>query len=190
LTQDLTTGKCLTCIPSHVLQASTSTPVCESVLNTSGLGCSGACSVGTATYVAAVVSPAASEYLQAATCGKGYTLDSNKRCIRNKTDWTTSVADIDGTGNFLTCNSGYTLFKTSAFALCIPTIANCKTHDFSNNEVTCTTCAVDANGMPYIRANAGKLCIPAQNFLPNCQTFNSSGTGCLVCKTNYENLES
>lgn len=133
------------------MSTNSASTICKSVLDVANVGCYSQCSVGTATYVAAVVSPAASAYLQIATCGKGYTLDSNKRCVRNKTDWTTSVAEIDAqTGNFLTCNSGYALFKTSGLTLCIPAIANCKTYTWTNNAVACDTCATDANGMPYI----------------------------------------
>lgn len=150
MTQDLTTLKCLTCNPSHVFD--TDNTVCLSVLTTSINGCNtNVCYIGTATYVPKVTTPTVvNGYLQAASCGKGYTYDStNKNCLTNKSDWTTA-AEVDAqTGIFLTCSSGYTLYNYN----CIPSITNCKTYDFNNNLSTCTACATDANGMPYIPVN-------------------------------------
>lgn len=144
------------------------------------------CSVGTATYVAAVTTPSVvAEYLKTATCGKGFTFDSvSNSCFRNKSDWPISVVSVDAnSGNFIACSTGYTLFKSTSLSLCIPAIANCKTHTFTNNLVSCSLCAIDANGMPYQLVNSpnGKLCVAAQDFLDNCLTYNSSGQGCLVC---------
>lgn len=60
---DLSNDKCLTCIPSSVFTLSTNLKgnICKPVTDTVDTGCAGLCSVGTASYVAAVVSPATVE---------------------------------------------------------------------------------------------------------------------------------
>jgi len=127
LTSDVTAGGCITCIPSAV--ASTTTPVlCLEILdpnNYLGFGCnSDVCKVATATYTAAVTGPPAVAYhLTIATCGKGYVKDvANNYCILNKSDWPTSVTDIDTqSGKIKSCASGYALVSNR----CVPSISNC-----------------------------------------------------------------
>lgn len=92
MTQDLTTNKCLTCIPSHIFNIATT--ACESTLSAINIGCNGICTIGTAKYIAAVGPVAA--HLEAATCGKGFTYDSTlNRCTRNKADYPLTLLDID-----------------------------------------------------------------------------------------------
>lgn len=44
--------------------------------------------------------------------------------------------------------------------------------------------------MPYRSVNSGLLCIAQQNVLDNCSLYNSDGTGCNICDSNTQGLES